>query len=157
MAISKRHKLVHASQLLVLFIMTIHRTLINAFGNAPSAINRSVNHRSKFQGYILSSRLSMGLYEEDIDWDADLFGQIGKSGDANPTPAEDGDTTASKQLNNRSEEDGGEWDMEQSKTEVNSLREQMNDSWKFDEGKPSVDWVPRFESGPDEDEPWFTG
>lgn len=37
------------------------------------------------------------------------------------------------------------------------LREQMNDSWKFDEGKPSVDWVPGFESGPDEDEPWFTG
>ena len=24
--------------------------------------------------------LLMGLYEDEIDWDADLFGQIGKSG-----------------------------------------------------------------------------
>lgn len=129
---------------------------------------------------------SMGLYEEDIDWDADLFGQIGAS-DPRPRaagggPQDKGDggeardddpwdlgpppSAASETATSASEAAGDDdWDLGPRPTaqdEVMSMREQMKNAWEKDdgaqeEGKPTADWMPRFRPGPDDDEPWFTG
>mmetsp|Transcript_20598 Transcript_20598/g.31263 ORF Transcript_20598/g.31263 Transcript_20598/m.31263 type:complete len:162 (+) Transcript_20598:364-849(+) len=114
-------------------------------------------------GARVTTKLSMGLYEDEIDWDADLFGQIGKSdnkqslGDGGGVIGQnDGGVTGSEVL-----DDDSQWDMGQSEPSK-SMREQMKQSWGRvdkleEEGKPTADWMPRFGSGPDEDEPWFTG
>mmetsp|Transcript_7906 Transcript_7906/g.14301 ORF Transcript_7906/g.14301 Transcript_7906/m.14301 type:complete len:165 (-) Transcript_7906:347-841(-) len=118
-------------------------------------------------GTRVMTELSLGLYEDEIDWDADLFGQIGKSdnkqslGDGGGVISQnDRDITESDAL-----DDDAQWDMGQSQSNLNnvkSMREQMKQSWERvddaeEEGKPTADWMPRFGSGPDEDEPWFTG
>lgn len=98
----------------------------------------------------------MGLYEEDIDWDADLFSQIGKSTN-NQVSA---DTKKTKDDTG----DDNQWDMGESKSKsVKSMREQMKQSWggsdsknAIEEGKPTADWAGAG-GGPDGDEPWFTG
>jgi len=100
----------------------------------------------------------MGLYEEEIDWDADLFGQIGTSTNPPNIATNNGDETM-KAL------DDANWDMGPSSTgkrNAKSMREQMKQSWGIvnteEEGKPTADWMPGFgQAGPDEDEPWFTG
>ena len=102
----------------------------------------------------------MGLYEEDIDWDADLFNQIGKS-----KKNQVADTDNMKDV----AKDDKQWDMGESSSSssssssVKSTREQMKQSWggndstkKEEEGKPTADWAGAG-GGPDEDEPWFTG
>ena len=100
----------------------------------------------------------MGLYEEDIDWDADLFSQIGKSNNRQFTADTDNMKDVAK--------DDKQWDMGESSSSssVKTLREQMKQSWggndstkkKEEEGKPTADWAGAG-GGPDEDEPWFTG
>ena len=98
----------------------------------------------------------MGLYEEDIDWDADLFSQISKS-NSNQV-ASDTDNTKDDT------EDDKQWDMEEGNSKsLKSMREQMKQSWggndstkKKEDGKPTADWAGAG-GGPDEDEPWFTG
>ena len=95
----------------------------------------------------------MGLYEEDIDWDADLFNQIGKS-----------KKNQVASYNDNTKDDNKQWDMEGNSSSVKSMREQMKQSWggndstkkKEEEGKPTADWAGAG-GGPDEDEPWFTG
>jgi len=102
----------------------------------------------------------MGLYEDEIDWDADLFGQIGKSGRKELT--NDGSQKSRDGAESDALDDSN-WDMGQkskSTNDVKSMREQMKKYWgvgKKGEGKPSADWMPRFGNGPDEDESWFTG
>ena len=98
----------------------------------------------------------MGLYEEVIDWDADLFSQIGKS--TNKKVA--ADTENSKDV----AKDDKQWDMgEGNSKSVKSMREQMKQSWggndstKKEEGKPTADWAGAGGGPDDEDEPWFTG
>ena len=98
--------------------------------------------------------LSMGLYEEDIDWDADLFGQIGRSNNEQST----GDEAKGNSADTDALDDSN-WTMENT-SNVKSMRKQMNQSWgkdksKREEGKPTADWAGV--TGPDEDEPWFTG
>jgi len=92
------------------------------------------------------------LYEEDIDWDADLFSQIGKS--TNKQVAADTENTKDVA------KDDEQWDMgEGNSNSLKSMREQMKQSWggndstkkKEDEGKPTADWAGA------EDEPWYTG
>eukprot|EP00584_Thalassiosira_punctigera_P008905 CAMPEP_0172545142 /NCGR_PEP_ID=MMETSP1067-20121228/15143_1 /TAXON_ID=265564 ORGANISM="Thalassiosira punctigera, Strain Tpunct2005C2" /NCGR_SAMPLE_ID=MMETSP1067 /ASSEMBLY_ACC=CAM_ASM_000444 /LENGTH=159 /DNA_ID=CAMNT_0013331831 /DNA_START=309 /DNA_END=788 /DNA_ORIENTATION=- len=109
-----------------------------------------------------STNLPMGLYEDEIDWDADLFGQIGTSSDSSVGV----EFTNNKDNGTESDAlDDTKWDMGQSKSDsnsVDSMREQMKQSWggvdrEGEEGKPTADWMPRFGKGPDEDEPWFTG
>lgn len=123
----------------------------------------------------------MGLYEDEVDWDADLFGQIEKSG--NEQLGDDGrqnkeaadlDVLDDKkwemgeiQSNSESDVNSMRENMRQSswgvekKEDVNSMRKKMRQSWggveKKEERKPTTDWMPGFGSVPDEDEPWFTG
>lgn len=113
----------------------------------------------------------MGLYEDDsIDWDDDLFGQIGKQSDNKQSLADNDDSR--KEVTNEGEKssnalDDDIWDMGQTKSKnTKSMREQMKQSWAgtttdkdiiIEEGKPTADWMPRVGNGPDEDEPWFTG
>lgn len=138
-----------------------------------------------------SACLPMGLYEEDIEWDADLFGQVGKSNDdrsvdgGSQTKTGDGggalddgkwdmgppsapnknDTFTRGQRSGSKALDDNNWDMgsqSNSKNDVQALREQMNTAWGREdmenkEGKPTADWMPGFRTGPEEDEPWFTG
>lgn len=116
------------------------------------------------------TRLPMGLYDDEIDWDADLFGQIGKSNNDDQMPIDTTSTTSSIGQTKIQEVVGSDvaledskWDMAQSKSssDVKSLRDRMKQSWGVDdkkvEGKPTADWMPGFGEGPDEDEPWFTG
>ena len=100
-----------------------------------------------------TTSLSMGLYDDEIDWDADLFSQIGNKSADNTQDVVQKDAL-----------DDSQWGMEQTKSTSNmkSMRDQMKKSWggdgKEEEGKPTADWMPGFgSSGPDEDEPWFTG
>ena len=121
-----------------------------------------------------TTQLSMGLYEEDIDWDADLFGQIGNDGDksSNTKPSTSADAASNDtitQSSNTSEGSGGwaddQWNNIEPKSQKNikSVRDQMKQSWgngndmgnETDEGKPTADGAGI--TGPDEDEPWFTG
>jgi len=106
---------------------------------------------------------SGSLYDDDIDWDSDLFGQINQREQAQPgnTSSEDGGLEAPKV-------DDGSWSMDVSTpSNIKDAREQMRQSWtgeasKQDETqseknqKLKVDWVPNFKQV-DEDEPWFTG
>lgn len=99
----------------------------------------------------------MGLYEEDIDWDSDLFSQVGKSNnDQNSNEAQ------SQKEGISDDNDEKQWDMRVKSTSVKSMREQMKRSWgggedeTKQEGKPTADWAGAG-GGPNEDEPWFTG
>ena len=109
----------------------------------------------------------MGLYEEEIDWDADLFGQIGnKSGNEKLLDNIDDNSGNDQEIIAESAnalDDNDVWDMGQPKPttrdNVRYMREQMKKSWGGDdmkeEGKPTADWAGG--GGPVEDEPWFTG
>lgn len=134
--------------------------LISAFRlPVQQAVLRSTRH-SKCTTSYAPGPLSMGLYEDEIDWDADLFGQIGKSNDEQSASDDDGVAKAGAL-------DDSNWDMTPTRASLNksnnvkSMREQMKKSWggenKKEAGKPTADWMPRFGNGPDEDEPWFTG
>jgi len=112
----------------------------------------------------------MGLYEDDIGWDDDLFGQIGKPNNDQPLETDNATRKEVAETVDKSDntlDDDTLWDMGPSKSKNNiiSMREEMTKSWglidkgdtSIEEGKPNADWVPRFGKGPDEDEPWFTG
>mmetsp|Transcript_35966 Transcript_35966/g.64790 ORF Transcript_35966/g.64790 Transcript_35966/m.64790 type:complete len:123 (-) Transcript_35966:189-557(-) len=94
--------------------------------------------------HIPNSGKSMGLYEDEIDWDADLFGQIGKSGRKELT--NDGSQKSRDGAESDALDDSN-WDMGQkskSTNDVKSMREQMKQSWgvvdkKEEEGKPNAD------------------
>jgi hypothetical protein len=101
----------------------------------------------------------MGLYDEDIDWDADLFGQL-----SNNNPSSSKNNNNIFPADNSDDEDDGQWDMGQSnnKSTMETIRErmkrQMGDKGATkSEGKPDVGWVPNYGKIIDEDEPWFTG
>lgn len=105
----------------------------------------------------------MGLYEDEIDWDADLFGQIGKKSSDNKqldVGQNIGNDVAKQALDDDSQR--GMEPPPNSNNSVKSMRDRMKQSWgrvdKKEEGKPTADWMPGYDSaGPDEDEPWFTG
>eukprot|EP00578_Thalassiosira_sp_NH16_P024082 CAMPEP_0181097444 /NCGR_PEP_ID=MMETSP1071-20121207/11572_1 /TAXON_ID=35127 /ORGANISM="Thalassiosira sp., Strain NH16" /LENGTH=119 /DNA_ID=CAMNT_0023179925 /DNA_START=329 /DNA_END=688 /DNA_ORIENTATION=- len=110
------------------------------------------------------TRLSMSLYEDEIDWDADLFSQIGKQSSDNKQ-LDVGQNNGNDEMTKQALDDDSQWGMEpspKSNGSVQSMRDQMKQSWggvdKKEEGKPTADWMPGYGSaGPDEDEPWFTG
>lgn len=108
-----------------------------------------------------SMELHMGLYEEDIDWDADLFRKLPN----NPSSSNNNSSSKDTASSTDSSEDAGQWDMGQSnkKSSMQTMRDKMkrqmgetNNSGK-PEGKPDVGWVPNYGKIVDEDEPWFTG
>ena len=149
---------------IIVILLVVKLALITAFQNIiptnkyiystriPTINDNLLENTSSYT----TSILSMGLYEEDIDWDADLFSQISKS-NSNQVAS---DTDNTKYM----AEDDKQWDMEEgSSKSVKSMREQMKQSWggngstkKKEEGKPTADWAGAG-GGPDEDEPWFTG
>lgn len=103
----------------------------------------------------------MGLYEEDIDWDSDLFGQLSKNRKNNNPSSPNNSSTSNNDILLSS--DDGQWDMGQSnKSTMKTMREQMKRQMgekggDKSEGKPDVGWVPNYGKVIDEDEPWFTG
>lgn len=105
----------------------------------------------------------MGLYEDDIDWDADLFGKLNarkleSDRDALAAGTDDDDDGGWEQVVSETKKyEGGEGAKRREEQ-----RKQMEQAWGPDgsqeeEGKPTANWMPRFRKGPDEDEPWFTG
>ena len=151
---------------IITYLLVIQLALISAFQNIiptnkyilystriPNINDNRIENTSSYT----TSLLSMGLYEEDIDWDADLFSQIGKS--TNKQVAADTDNTKDDTGDDK------EWDMGErssSSSSVKSMREQMKQSWggnestkKKEDGKPTADWAGA--GGGHEDEPWFTG
>lgn len=114
-----------------------------------------------------SGTIGGSLYDNDIDWDSDLFSQINQMEQAQPqqgnidTSSEDAGIEASKL-------DDSTWSMDGSTpSNVQDAREQMRQFWTGEESKKDgtqpeknqklkVDWVPNFRNV-DEDEPWFTG
>ena len=106
------------------------------------------------------TELHMGLYDEDIDWDADLFGKLSnKRQNDNPSSSNDNRSTNNNILSADGMDDG-EWDMGQSnkstmQTMRDKMKRQMGDT--SSDGKPDVGWVPNYGKIVDEDEPWFTG
>ena len=102
--------------------------------------------------------------------------EIGNDGDksSNTKPSTSADAASNDtitQSSNTSEGSGGwaddQWNNIEPKSQKNikSVRDQMKQSWgtgdemgngnETDEGKPTADWAGI--TGPDEDEPWFTG
>ncbi|EJK59556.1 hypothetical protein THAOC_20202, partial [Thalassiosira oceanica] len=111
-----------------------------------------------------SGTIGGSLYDNDIDWDSDLFSQINQREQAQAQKGnikEDAGIEASKL-------DDSSWSMDGSTpSNVQDVREQMKQSWTGEESKKDgtqseknqklkVDWVPNFRNV-DEDEPWFTG
>mmetsp|Transcript_40988 Transcript_40988/g.75021 ORF Transcript_40988/g.75021 Transcript_40988/m.75021 type:complete len:133 (-) Transcript_40988:275-673(-) len=122
-------------QRIIALLLVFQPALIKAF------------HIPKSGNKIINTCLSMGLYEDEIDWDADLFGQIGKSGNNKQlTPDIDG-SQKNKDGAESDALDDSNWDTGQkskSKNNVKSMREQMKQSWgvvdkKEEEGKPNAD------------------
>ena len=147
---------------IIAYLLVIQLALISAFQHISSnkyiystRIPNINYNRIENIAYTTSSLLSMGLYEEDIDWDADLFSQIGKS--TNKKVAAD-----TKNIKDVTEDDK-QWNMgEDNSKSLKSMREQMKQSWDGKdnkreevEGKPTADWAGA--GGGPEDEPWFTG
>ena len=103
--------------------------------------------------------LHMGLYEEDIDWDADLFRKLPN----NPSSSNNNSSINNTASSTDNSEDAGQWDMGQSnKSSMQTMRDKMKQqmgetSAGKPEGKPDVGWVPNYGKIVDEDEPWFTG
>jgi len=145
---------------IITYLLVIQLAFTSAFQNiipphkcihSTRIPNINDNRIENTSSYTTSS-LTMGLYEEDIDWDADLFSQIGKSTNNQVTS----DTKNTKD----DAKDDKQWDMgEGNSNSLKSMREQMKQSWggndstkkKEDEGKPTADWAGA------EDEPWYTG
>lgn len=133
----------------------------------PALMIKAFNIPNSSGNTIRNTCLPMGLYEDGIDWDADLFGQIGKSGnkqlasdDDGSQKSKDGSATESDALLDDCNWDIGQQQRSKLSNNVKAMREQMKQSWGVDEkeeGKPSADWMPKYGKGPDEDEPWFTG
>ncbi len=105
--------------------------------------------------------LHMGLYDEDIDWDADLFGKLSNKRQNNgPSPSINNSSTDEKTNLSADSTDDGKWDMGQSnKTTVQTIRDKMKRQMgeTYNDGKPDVGWVPNYGKIVDDDEPWFTG
>ena len=117
--------------------------------------------------------LSMSLYgdKDDIDWDADLFGQIGRRAISKESTSNGAGWDEWDNLDNDKSRTRAFKSSTTTSSSVDSLRRQMKEAWSTStdnndankeeetkEGvKPSADWVPNFRKGPDEDEPWFTG
>ena len=98
----------------------------------------------------------MGLYEEDIDWDADLFRKLPNNPSSSNNYSSTNNTASSSE---DSSEDAGQWDMGQSnKSSMQTMRDKMKRQMgETSAGKPDVGWVPNYGKIVDEDEPWFTG
>lgn len=117
--------------------------------------------------FIMKKRvLHMGLYEEDIDWDSDLFGQLSNiRKNYNLPPSNNSSTSNDTLLSSGSSVDDGQWDMGQAnKSTMMTMREQMKRQMgekgannSSERKKPDVGWVPNYGKVIDEDEPWFTG
>jgi len=110
-----------------------------------------------------SMELHMGLYDEDIDWDADLFRNLpNKRQNSNPSSSNNKSSTKNT-ASSADSTDVGQWDMGQSnKSTMQTMRDKMKrqmgeTSDGKPEGKPDVGWVPNYGKIVDEDEPWFTG
>eukprot|EP00571_Detonula_confervacea_P015829 CAMPEP_0172302290 /NCGR_PEP_ID=MMETSP1058-20130122/4022_1 /TAXON_ID=83371 /ORGANISM="Detonula confervacea, Strain CCMP 353" /LENGTH=145 /DNA_ID=CAMNT_0013012715 /DNA_START=376 /DNA_END=810 /DNA_ORIENTATION=- len=144
-------------------IMAFHFPAMK-FKHSTRIRNNSGNTMRYTPSSYTTTNLSMGLYEDEIiDWDDDLFGQIGKSDNKQLESGGDSRKEVSKKGSKSDDDlDDDIWDMgEQSKStnNVKSMREQMKQSWgavdkDSEEGKPTADWMPRFRNGPEEDEPW---
>lgn len=167
MKIEKHRRLLRVVAVLGL---CVHRlTLVTAFHLPARAIKCPT--KSPNDGRIICStysmtNLSMGLDENEIDWDADLFGQIGKSDnkELGGVDIQSSNSASESDSLNETKWDMGQWDTGQSNSKnsdnVKSMREKMKESWgradKEEEGN-LADWMPGFSKGPDDDEPWFTG
>lgn len=106
--------------------------------------------------------LHMGLYDEDIDWDADLFGKLSnkRQNNNNLSSSNNNSSTGNNKILSADSIDDGEWDMGQSnestmQTMRDKMKRQMGET--SSDGKPDVGWVPNYGKIVDEDEPWFTG
>ena len=113
------------------------------------------------RSWIRSGTVASGsLYDDDVDWDSDLFSQINQREQAQPSE-DDAGVEASKV-------DDSSWSMDVgTPSNIQDAREQMRQSWTGERSKkdetPSeknqklkVDWVPNFRQD-ENDEPWFTG
>lgn len=137
------------------------------------------------------ARPPMGPHDEDIDWDADPFEQVGtpnttqfphegRRSENENEPAAWGDDAwdwdtgppsnssdarlASEQASGSDPWGDDAWDMgppSNANDDVQAMRRRMGASWGGGEKeggeKPTADWMPGFRTGPDEEEPWFTG
>ena len=145
---------------MIAYLLVLQLACISAFQNIISTkystrIPNINDNRIENTSSYTTSLLSMGLYEEDIDWDADLFSQIGKSTNKQGIVDIENKKDVAK--------DDKQWDMEEDNSKsLKSMREQMKQSWggndstkKKEDGKPTADWAGA--GGGPEDEPWFTG
>lgn len=172
MKIDKHRQLLRIA---VFLCLCAHRlTPVAAFycKKRPSFPARAINCPPKSPNYsrtacstYSTTNLLMGLDENEIDWDADLFGQIGKSDEKElgGVDIQNSDCDSESDALNDTI-----WEMGQSNSKksdaVKSMREKMKQSWgRADQadqekgGSPTADWMPGFGKGPDDDEPWFTG
>ena len=106
----------------------------------------------------------MGLYDDDIDWDADLFGKLSNNKQNNNSSSSNNvSSTNNNTIISEDCDDDGQWDMGQSnKSTMQTMRDKMQrqmgeQSGGKPEGKPDVGWVPNYGKIIDVDEPWFTG
>jgi len=145
--------------LLVSTLFTVQQTSIVAFSyHTVSRIGMASSPALMKRG----TALHMGLYDEDIDWDADLFGKLSNKRQNNtPSPSINNSSADDKTNLSADSTYEGEWDMGQSnKSTMQTMRDKMKRQMgetNNNDGKPDVGWVPNYGKIVDEDEPWFTG
>eukprot|EP00986_Skeletonema_menzelii_P003863 scaffold1256_cov150-Skeletonema_menzelii.AAC.17 len=157
-----QHPTVTSLLRLVSTLFSIQSTSVVAFSYQHHAASRK-GMSSSPRLMQKSMELHMGLYDEDIDWDADLFRNLpNKRQNSNPSPSNNKSSTKNT-ASSADSTDVGQWDMGQSnKSTMQTMRDKMKrqmgeTSDGKPEGKPDVGWVPNYGKIVDEDEPWFTG
>mmetsp|Transcript_7342 Transcript_7342/g.12290 ORF Transcript_7342/g.12290 Transcript_7342/m.12290 type:complete len:179 (-) Transcript_7342:815-1351(-) len=153
-----------AGMLLLSTLFSIQSTSIVAFSHQHHAVLRMGMVSPTF---FMKKRtvLHMGLYDDDIDWDADLFGKLSNNKqNNNSSSSNNNSSTNNNTIISEDCDDDGQWDMGQSnKSTMQTMRDKMKRqmgeqrSGGKPEGKPDVGWVPNYGKIIDEDEPWFTG
>ena len=145
------------SVLVSTILFFIQSTSIVAFQN-PIASRKGITFSRRSMKK--SMEMHMGLYEEDIDWDADLFRKLPNNPSSSNKYSLTNNTASSTEDSNA---DTGQWDMGQSnKSSMQTMRDKMKQqmgetSAGKPEGNSDVGWVPNYGKIVDEDEPWFTG
>mmetsp|Transcript_31208 Transcript_31208/g.62901 ORF Transcript_31208/g.62901 Transcript_31208/m.62901 type:complete len:174 (-) Transcript_31208:1295-1816(-) len=152
-----------AGMLLLSTLFSIQSTSIVAFSHQHHAVLRMGMVSPTF---FMKKRtvLHMGLYDDDIDWDADLFGKLSNNKQNNNSSSSNNNSSTNNNTKmSEYSDDDGQWDMGQSnKSTMQTMRDKMKrqmgeQSGGKPEGKPDVGWVPNYGKIIDEDEPWFTG
>ena len=86
--------------------------LLCAESNFTLAFSQQHHFVSQSRIANLHDPLQLGLYEEDIDWDADLFGKLSQNNRNNDPPS-----SSSSSINNDLSADDKQWDMGDSNNE----------------------------------------